>query len=273
MIDNNPLPDEKNILQMKKSILFFLAIGFISSCKNEPKTQQPTKPKTTVKVPELKANLFCKTTEDAETALPKSIIFLELGADTFKIGTLLNCNQIKPNDYQNYQIPANALTAAGGWWAGSGDYFYVVKQDENFVVKQGMMDEMQAANEYGYRTVATFSNTGEITYAKDQLTGMYTIGSHDEAYILALNLTSQDEFAATLYEIDGMLPPEAETERFLADYKMTKFEKFDVDLDKLTFDSDFGKGKFEMTQGFESVIFKEKEWVTGAAFEMSKIDF
>lgn len=258
---------------MKKSILFFLLIGFLFSCKNDASLQQAEKPKPIAKAPELKAKLFCKTTEDAETAMPKSMIFLRLGKDIFRIGALLNCANIELDNYQDYQIPVDALTAAGGWWAGSGDYFYVIKDAGKFVVKQGMMDEMQAADDYGYRTIATFSDAGEIIFTKGQLTGLYTIGSHDEAYILALNLTAQDELVATLYEIDGMLPPEAEIERFLADFKMTKFEKFDVNLDNLTFDSDFGKGKFEMTSGFESVIFKEKEWVTGGAFEMSKVGF
>ncbi|MFT4760656.1 MAG: hypothetical protein ACI9XO_002200 [Paraglaciecola sp.] len=258
---------------MKKSFIFFLLIAVIFSCKNEPTIEQSKKLPPVVKVPELTAKLVCEISIDTETVLPKSEVFLEIGADKLKMGSLLNCDEITPADYQNYQIPAKALTAAGGWWAGYGDYFYVVREAGNFVVKQGVMDEQQVAADYGYRTLATFSKTGEVIFTQEQLAGTYTIGSHDEAYILVLNLTANKKLAGTLYEIDGMLPPEDEIDRFLADFKMNKFQKFDVNLDKLTFDSDFGKRKFEMTKGFESVIFTEKKWVTGAAFEMSKIGF
>lgn len=45
------------------------------------------------------------------------------------------------SDYKNQRIPASALTACFGWWAGAGDYLYVVRQGKLLVVFRREIDE------------------------------------------------------------------------------------------------------------------------------------
>ena len=252
---------------MTKCYLFFSIILLFFACKNEPKTATPAE----VEVPVLTAYLQCETTEDADETLPLSEVFLRLGEYKLKIGSLLNCAEIDTASYQNYQIPSNALSAAGGWWAGAGDYFYVVKDSDHFVVKQGQMAEEKSADDYDYRTISTFSKTGKPIYSKNELLGTYTLGTHDEAWIFTLELAEGKNWVATMYEIDGMLPPYSEIERFLADFKMTKLKKFEVNMDDLTFDSDFGEGIFERMSGSENITFLEKKWLLETPFVMEKV--
>lgn len=257
---------------MTKYLFILSILCCFFACKNDSKTGQPhlTKP-VPAALPELSAKLICQSAEDANETMPKSEVFLQLGEYKLKIGYLLNCSEIDSADYSNYQIPTDALTAAGGWWAGSGDYFYVVKQVDNFIVKKGMMDEQQAANDYGYQTISTFSKTGQPVYSKQELTGIYTLGSHNESYIFTLGIDGNKNWDAILYKIDGMLPPENEIERYLADFKMTELNKFIVNMTDLSFDSDFGKGQIEMTPDFQNITFFDKAWLATDIFEMKKV--
>jgi len=67
--------------------------------------------------------------------------------------------QIKKENFQNYQIPATAIAACGGWWAGGGDYFYILDNgNDNYTVMQGSMDEGQTSDSYNYKMVMNLSN-------------------------------------------------------------------------------------------------------------------
>lgn len=54
-------------------------------------------------------------------------------------------------DYKSKEIPENALAACGGWWAGAGDYFYVVMSDNKLVIYQGWQDEGQTDEGYHWK--------------------------------------------------------------------------------------------------------------------------
>lgn len=257
---------------MKKQILVTLSfLVFIFACQNEPKTDQSHLSKPDVVLPELTAKLICQSTNDTNDEIPKSEVFLQLGDYKLKIGYLLNCAEIDTANYSNYQIPQNALTAAGGWWAGAGDYFYVIKNGENFVVKKGIMNAQKAADDYGYKTISTFSKNGQPIYSKQELTGIYILGSHDESYIFSLGLDGNKNWDAILYEIDGMLPPQAEIERYFADFKMIELNNFVVNMADLSFDSDLGKGQIELNTDFQNITFFDKAWLGTDIFEMKKI--
>ena len=62
-------------------------------------------------------------------------------------------------DYANYQIPDEAIAACGGWWAGAGDYFYMIDNgNDNFTILRGSMDEQQTSDDYSYKMVMNLSN-------------------------------------------------------------------------------------------------------------------
>ena len=52
-----------------------------------------------------------------------------------------------------------AIDACGGWWAGAGDYLYLVSNgDDNYTVMQGEMHEEKETNDYDYKMVINLSN-------------------------------------------------------------------------------------------------------------------
>ncbi|MFQ5447351.1 MAG: hypothetical protein ACE5FF_10475 [Saprospiraceae bacterium] len=107
--------------------------------------------------------LICQPVEstDAVQEMPRHEVFIQIGDSKVKVDDILNCEAIPPKDYAQYQIPENAISAVGGWWAGSGDYYYVVMEGENYLVKLGTMDEQQAADDFSYHTVLTFTKEGK----------------------------------------------------------------------------------------------------------------
>lgn len=98
-------------------------------------TTQPTAP---TKV-ELIWNYLGKTDFDA----PQNEIVLKVDGKEQKIDTILACDVIAAADYQRHEIPATAVSACGGWWAGGGDYFYAIIENNQAVVYQGWQDEGQ----------------------------------------------------------------------------------------------------------------------------------
>ncbi len=55
---------------------------------------------------------------------------------------------IAANDFKAKNIPETAIVACGAWWAGSGDYFYVINSVKGLEVYYGWQDEMDDKNEY-----------------------------------------------------------------------------------------------------------------------------
>jgi hypothetical protein len=149
---------------MKKSLFLFFTLGtLLFACKSDTggnqsqtETAQPGIAPETVK-------LICQPVEEPnmEADAPRNEVFLQLGNSKVKIADVLACDVIAPGDYEMHQIPKEALHAVGGWWAGGGDYFYVIVENGNYVVKQGAVDEMQEDNSYGYKTVVTFDMNGK----------------------------------------------------------------------------------------------------------------
>lgn len=149
---------------MKKLILACLAVSVVFfACRNDPSQSGGQTDGTTAKTIDPKTvMLVCQPVEEPnmEADAPQHEVFIQLGDSKIKVADILNCETISPDQFGNYQIPDGALSAVGGWWAGAGDYLYVIHENDGFVVKQGGMDEMQEDNDFGYRTVLTFSNEG-----------------------------------------------------------------------------------------------------------------
>jgi hypothetical protein len=55
---------------------------------------------------------------------------------------------VEPATYKEKKIPAKAVTACGGWWAGSGEDFYVLNEKTGFTVYQRTVDEQGGAGKY-----------------------------------------------------------------------------------------------------------------------------
>ncbi|MCC7029204.1 MAG: hypothetical protein IT257_02790 [Chitinophagaceae bacterium] len=60
---------------------------------------------------------------------------------------------IEGSDYSSKQIPAKAIAACGAWWAGAGDYFYLLESADGVLVYQGWQEEMQSGSDYHWKKV------------------------------------------------------------------------------------------------------------------------
>ncbi len=146
---------------MKYAHFIIFVIFFSMACKSDtPSAEKQTEStKTSLSEIQHEAPIFDieTTTDDQDTS--HSIVSVMVGGKKLKITEVNTCEQIKKENFQNYQIPANAIAACGGWWAGGGDYFYILDNgNDNYTVMQGSMDEGQTSDSYNYKMVMNLSN-------------------------------------------------------------------------------------------------------------------
>src|SRR3989338_5402261 len=91
------------------------------------------------------AKTITMTTSSATKGLiTLSLLFLTMGCSS---------EPISVKSRADYDIPADALASCGGWWAGGGDYFYAIWENNNVVVYQGWQDEGQKDNGFHWKAV------------------------------------------------------------------------------------------------------------------------
>ena len=154
----------KSLLNMKYTFIILSSIFLWAACKNEPTKQEPKKQPAAV-IEQSDTYLFCQPVETTseESDAPAYEVFLQLAESKWKVADILNCETISPDQYDQHQIPKQAISAVGGWWAGAGDYLYLMDQDSQFVVKKGGMDEAQEGVDYNYQEVAKYTKKGFMT--------------------------------------------------------------------------------------------------------------
>jgi uncharacterized Zn-finger protein len=157
---------------MKKILLLFLtSASLFVACKSDPSTHSGQNPEgavpgATTEIAPASIKFICQAVEipNTDSDAPHNEVYLQMGNSRVKVGDILSCETIAKEQYEQYQIPASAIDAAGGWWAGAGDYFYVAEEGGNYVVRQGAMFEEQEDNSYNYKTVMTFSKDGKEVF-------------------------------------------------------------------------------------------------------------
>ncbi len=110
--------------------------------------------KTEIKTPQ-KAELSCVDKGSDEFDVPINEVVLSIDGKQQTIDTIRTaCNIIQPSEYKTYEIPAEATSACGGWWAGGGDYFYSIITEGKVKVFYGWQDEGQEDNGYHWKEMA-----------------------------------------------------------------------------------------------------------------------
>lgn len=112
-----------------------------------------------------------KPDEQQEAVAPKSIglkgkflkedeygsrlyaVLLTVDGKTTAIDTVYACEAIPASSFSQYDIPKEAKSACGGWWAGAGDYFYATLEKNKVVVYQGWQDEQQEDEGYHWKAL------------------------------------------------------------------------------------------------------------------------
>ena len=154
---------------MKK--IFFaglLLANFILGCTNDPPESQEsnTTETTSAAIDPATIKFICQSAPEplVDAEVPRHEVFLQLGSSKVKVADILNCETLDKDSYEQNQVPANAIAAVGGWWAGAGDYLYIVEEGGNYVVKQGFTGEESENNDFGYKTIMTFGKDGKEVF-------------------------------------------------------------------------------------------------------------
>ena len=139
-----------------KKIIPFLILGTIAFTGCESGTSKAGEGKDTTKVavppnvsearPKV-VSLFCRDIGEVE-GIPQREIALYLDEMETILDTIHACESIAPESYASMDIPAKAISAAGGWFAGAGDYFYAIYEGAGVRIYYGWQDEGQEDNGY-----------------------------------------------------------------------------------------------------------------------------
>lgn len=93
-------------------------------------------------VKELK--LVCVLKGEDKDYIPRTDVMLSINGKQTLVKSIAGEGSVIPkSEYSNYQIPANAVSACGAYYAGGGDYFYVVMNNGKPEVYAGWQDEPQ----------------------------------------------------------------------------------------------------------------------------------
>ena len=106
--------------------------------------------------PEPEVSLYCRELVGPEEGNPQSEVGLMIDEQQHILDTISVCMTIVPSDYERYEIPAEAISAAGGWFAGGGDYLYALRSDKGVTVMAGWEDEMDPDGGFHYQVKKEF---------------------------------------------------------------------------------------------------------------------
>ena len=120
------------------------SLFLLAQCAPEPSSE---------KEGPLNARFACETRIDEATGSPFSEVYLLVKEQKVKVADIGACDPFAAADYATYQIPSTALAACGGWWAGAGDYLYLVREENTLKVFQGWQEEGQEDEGFHYKEV------------------------------------------------------------------------------------------------------------------------
>lgn len=148
--------------RFSRFILFAFA-GIIVSCgsntSNKTSSNSDTIKKPGITPDTLTAKspmLDCQVLPEDSMGVPHSILYLYNAGKKITVDTIYSCVEIERSEYKSHKIPADAIIALGGWWAGSGDYYYLILRGGKPVVYEGWQDEQQTDDGYHWeeKTIA-----------------------------------------------------------------------------------------------------------------------
>ena len=147
---------------MRLTLILFIFSAFLFACNSDTGTSDQAQSEETSNMEnagEHPVPFFVIESYQDSLGNPKSTVNLNVSNKKLKIADVMACEKIEPKDYERYQIPKEAIDACGGWWAGAGDYFYLISNgDDNYTVMQGEMHEEKETNNYDYKMVMNLSN-------------------------------------------------------------------------------------------------------------------
>ena len=143
-------------------VFLYIAI-FLVGCggkadKAKEKTTSADTVKSVLNIPADTANsvvkLVCKNRGVDSLETPHFDVMLSVNGKEIKIKSINGCGDIAKSEYKTYGIPADAVSACGGWWAGAGDYYYVIMKNSQPSLFEGWMDESQKEKGYHWKEIS-----------------------------------------------------------------------------------------------------------------------
>lgn len=143
---------------LKQLFLLPAVVGMLaglSACSGNEKAKEATEEsKPSAPMQGITVALDCMELAGGSDEFPQRQVSLRLGTNSTVLDTVAACQLIERQDYAKYSIPAEAVAATGGWWAGSGDYFYaIIDKGDEIVVMRAMEDESNPAGGYKYEEI------------------------------------------------------------------------------------------------------------------------
>jgi antitoxin (DNA-binding transcriptional repressor) of toxin-antitoxin stability system len=143
----------KNVLILAAMAASMFACGDAASTANNA-TDSTNRAATTVPATLLGASLVCEEIRDLNDEIPLSIASIKIGEQLTVVDSLSVCATIIPGEND---VPKDAISACGGWWAGAGDYLYIQYEGNDAVVMAGWQAEEQEDEGYHYKELKRFS--------------------------------------------------------------------------------------------------------------------
>ena len=107
---------------MKRTFIFLALCLFVTQMASAQSKQ-------------VEAKFTFKSYPEDANGMPHSDIFLTFGQKVAKIDKVTgNADLTDRSLFAENKIPKTALSACGSWWAGAGDYFYVVQEKNKLVI-------------------------------------------------------------------------------------------------------------------------------------------
>ncbi len=138
-----------------KKILALLMIALLVSCRQDTNTNNQSLLES---APPLQVKLYCEDIAPGADQ-PQFAVYAIINESKAKITEIgVACQPIEQAEFATYEIPDDALSAVGGWWAGAGDYFYAKKEGKKVGIYYAGVDEAMETPGYPYQRVATYDN-------------------------------------------------------------------------------------------------------------------
>lgn len=246
---------------MTKYLIFAFPIVLAWSCKNDPATAQPEALATSDTLSTPTYALFCVDITQPEDKRPHNDVYAVVGRDTVKVGTIEVCQTIVPEDYAQYEIPADAFAAVGGEGEDGTTYAsYLGKSEEGKI--EARIGDMYPGKKGGfaYRTWVVFTEE-DITTPSAQISPAALAGSYvssgEKSYVLYLGFSGRTVMGQA-YAIAGVLPEkDEELMPKVAQTTPDLIPNFQIDYSTLTFTCAKGKGRFNAAGGkVQSITFE-----------------
>lgn len=141
-----------------RNVLALLLIATVFACQPERKNNNASLEGTNAVQAPVNIQLQCESISENEED-PMYSVYAIVDDNKAKVAEIAVCEQISADAYNQYQIPLEALTAVGGWWAGYGSYIYATRSEDSSISIY-LAEAGSSANESGLTTkkIATFAN-------------------------------------------------------------------------------------------------------------------